>query len=523
MAVVFCGVFFRLTNLGTKDYWRDEAQTSLSISGYTKQEVIRELEAGSELSFQDLKKYQQINPEKGIGDTLSALADEEPEHSPLYYGLVWLWSQLFGDSDAAIRSFSAIVSIIALAAVYWLGAQLFQTSLSAWLAVVLMAASPFHVLYAQEAREYSLWTFIILLSCGAFLRAMRRLTRGAWALYTITAVLGLYSHPFFVLVIIAHFVYCAALTRGFGLSEPPFRKPLVYLVTATAIALLAFLPWAILIFKALPTLRENTAWASFPVDFLTLSKRWLIGFSSVFIDTNGDHQVARPAGSAVGSLLAYARQLPLATLTGYLIRVPMLPLIGYSLVAIYRRTPKRVGLFIVTLFGTPVILLMLPDLVLGRGQSSPARYLIPCYLGAQLSVAYLLIDRTRCGEPIRRMMWRTLTVALVLAGLVSCGISSRADTWWNKGTNNPIPQIARQINQSARPVLMCSLSSVRLYDLLSLSHRLSPSVRLRIISQEGNDIRTDAAADLFLLNPSKALMEKLKHEKAERIEVVYIP
>jgi len=83
MGVVFCGILFRFTNLGTKDYWRDEAQTSLWISGHTQQAVGRELEVGSELSFQDLKKYQQINPERGIGDTLGALADEDPKHSPM--------------------------------------------------------------------------------------------------------------------------------------------------------------------------------------------------------------------------------------------------------------------------------------------------------------------------------------------------------------------------------------------------------------------------------------------------------
>lgn len=43
--------------------------------------------------------------------------------------------------------------------------------------MALIAVSPFHVLYAQEAREYSLWTVTILLSSAALLRAMRVKTK----------------------------------------------------------------------------------------------------------------------------------------------------------------------------------------------------------------------------------------------------------------------------------------------------------------------------------------------------------
>ncbi|MEG3987264.1 hypothetical protein QUA13_08880 [Microcoleus sp. S28C3] len=46
-----------------------------------------------------------------------------------------------------------------------------------WIAVGLLAVSPLHVLYAQEARPYCLWPALILISCASLLRAMRLETK----------------------------------------------------------------------------------------------------------------------------------------------------------------------------------------------------------------------------------------------------------------------------------------------------------------------------------------------------------
>ncbi|NER30255.1 MAG: hypothetical protein F6J89_22180 [Symploca sp. SIO1C4] len=56
-----------------------------------------------------------------------------------------------------------------------------------------MAVSPFQVLYAQEAREYSLWTVTILLSTAALLKAMRSPSHSSWGIYTVSLTLGFYK------------------------------------------------------------------------------------------------------------------------------------------------------------------------------------------------------------------------------------------------------------------------------------------------------------------------------------------
>ncbi len=73
---------------------------------------------------------------------------------------------------------------------YWLCQELFHDSSTRWVAVGLMAVSPFHVLYAQEAREYSLHTALILVSSTLLLRSLRLATWQSWAWYALSLVIG---------------------------------------------------------------------------------------------------------------------------------------------------------------------------------------------------------------------------------------------------------------------------------------------------------------------------------------------
>ncbi|NET91136.1 MAG: hypothetical protein F6K45_24105, partial [Kamptonema sp. SIO1D9] len=171
--VLLLGIFFRFLNLDGKLYWHDEVHTSLRINGYNSQEVIVEVFTGEVTTIDNLLKFQLPSSEKTLSDTISALLTH-PEHPPLYYLLAHFWVQLFGGSVAVTRSLSAIISLLAFPCLYWLCRELFNSQLIAWIAIILFAVSPVHVLYAQEAREYSLWTVTILLTSATLLRAKRK-------------------------------------------------------------------------------------------------------------------------------------------------------------------------------------------------------------------------------------------------------------------------------------------------------------------------------------------------------------
>jgi len=91
--------------------------------------------------------------------------------------------------------------------------------------------------YAQEARPYSLWPALILLSCAPLLRAMRLQTKLSWTIYAVANILVIYTHLFSLLVGFGHVIYLVG-SQGFTLN----KKVVSYLI-ASAVSLLAFLPW----------------------------------------------------------------------------------------------------------------------------------------------------------------------------------------------------------------------------------------------------------------------------------------
>uniref|UniRef100_A0ACD5H0Z1 Glycosyltransferase family 39 protein n=1 Tax=Desertifilum tharense IPPAS B-1220 TaxID=1781255 RepID=A0ACD5H0Z1_9CYAN len=103
IALLVLGVYFRFVNIDRKVYWRDEAYTSMRISGYTIADVTQEIFTGQIVSQQQVQNFQRLSPDRGLDDTMRALSGN-PEHPPLYYLSARFWAQVFGTSVQAMRS-----------------------------------------------------------------------------------------------------------------------------------------------------------------------------------------------------------------------------------------------------------------------------------------------------------------------------------------------------------------------------------------------------------------------------------
>ncbi|MFN2203828.1 MAG: glycosyltransferase family 39 protein [Caldilineaceae bacterium] len=78
-------------------------------------------------------------------------------HPPFYYVLLHFWQTLFSDAPSAVRMLSALPSIVAVPILYLAG-RILVGRRAAMVAALILAGSPIHVRYAQEARAYSLMT-----------------------------------------------------------------------------------------------------------------------------------------------------------------------------------------------------------------------------------------------------------------------------------------------------------------------------------------------------------------------------
>lgn len=503
ISLLLLGIFFRFVNLDRKVYWHDEAYTSLRISGYTSTELNQQIFNGQIRSVEDLRKYQQPNSEKGLIDTIKSLAADDAQHPPLYYVLVRLWVQVFGNSVTVIRSFSALLSLMVFPCIYWLCWEIFNSSLVGWIAIALIAVSPFHVLYAQEAREYSLWTVSILLCSWILLRATRLTktnnSKTIWGFYAATIALGLYTFPLTAFVGIGHGIY-AFVTEGFRLT-----KILMAYLLASLVALLIFMTW--LAFANTSASRAGISWTEIPIPLFTLLQIWGLHLERAFILTIGDF--------GFDNILTYL------TLPFFLI------LVSYSIYFIYIQTHQKVWLFVLTLMGISSLGLALPDLIVGGQRSTPSRYLIPFYLGIQLAIAYLLASYITEVSLTKRKFAQGVMATLIILGVVSCTISSQAETAWNKVVSYNLPQVAQIINRAPVPLLISSSFGTNFGNILALSHLLSPKKKLLLVNgrtqSEVSSIPEipSGFSDVFFFNLSQPFQKDIEQRYKTHLDIIY--
>ncbi|WP_448268397.1 glycosyltransferase family 39 protein [Nostoc sp. DSM 114159] len=500
VVLLMVGIFFRFFNLDRKVYWHDETFTSLRISGYTSNEAKQQIFNGRIINKESFAKFQNPNMEKGLRDTIISLEVDDPQHPPLYYILARLWVGIFGNSVTVIRSLSAFISLLIFPSIYWLCRELFKSS--AWVsevAIALMAISPIHLVYAQEAREYILWIVTVLLCSASLLRALRLESQGGvlrilnWGMYAITLVLSLYTFLFSGFVIVAHGIYVIA-TAKFRFT----RTVKAYLLASLA-GFLAFTPWIQVVIVNLLQLKSSTAWTKRHLPLDDLIKSWLLQLNRIFIDLD----------------LGFENPFT------YVITPFFLVLFGYSIYFICRKTNYKIWLFIITLIMVPALPLMLPDLLFGGIRSLAERYLLISYLGIQLSVTYLLATQLHNKSLVRRRIWQIIMGLVIIGGLVSYGVSSQADTWWSKVISSGNPQVAKIINQTNHPLLISNDSGINYGNVFSLSYLLQPKVQYQLVKGRSIPNIPDGFTDIFLLNPSDTWRQQIETNYNYKTFVVY--
>ena len=511
------GVFFRFVNIDKKVYWIDETYTSLRISGYKESEFIQAFHEEQVIGIENLLKYQYPNPEKDTVGTFKSIAAEDPHHPPLYYLMLRTWTQYFGTSVASQRSMSAVIGLLVFPSIYWLCRELFQSSLVGWIAIALVAISPFHVLYAQEAREYSLWGVTILLSSAALLRAMRINTKGSWSVYTITLSLAIYCHWFSILVAISHALYVAILER-FCLS----KTVIAYFMSLLAGAL-TFAPWLVFIVTNVDpaSFKDTSAWVYAQPSFTAFIQSWTISLSRLFVDLD--------RGWCWGLESSYCRYpLNFHEPLIYLI-IPIAILVGYSIYWVFCTSALRIWLFILTLVGVTALALIIPDLILGGQRSSMTRYFTPSILGIQLAVSYCFAAKIT-SESVRALsqkIWRIIMVSIISIGILSCAMSSQSETWWNKIHNYDTYPISRILNKADNPLLLYRFSNnLKIGTLgnyiMPIAHLLDPKVKIIVMLKSDYIPKIpDKFDNIFTIKPSQKFREIIEQSNQYQMKLVY--
>ncbi len=171
-------------------------------------------------------------------------------HPPLYFCMLRVWETVLNsDSDFAIRSLSALFSLMAILLAFD-AARLLHGPRTALFAAAVMALAAPQIQYAQEARAYAMLVALMLGCCDAIVRieklgaSRRRLI----ALFLCTLAM-LLTHYLAFAVLVALLAYAIIRLRGTGAS---------WALAAAAIWMLA--AWGPVMLEQVTQPRSNLSW-----------------------------------------------------------------------------------------------------------------------------------------------------------------------------------------------------------------------------------------------------------------------
>jgi uncharacterized membrane protein len=433
----------RLLGLEHLVVWHDEVFSLVRVFGYPQVEVEQAIFSHRPIDAAFLLHFQGPDPRFGWSDAWRAFL-EHPEHAPLYYVLTKLATALAVKPIVAARGLSALFGLLAIPAAYWLMRELFGRGVIPWIAALLVACSPTHFLYSQEARQYALWTLTATAATAALVRALRTDKRSDWWLYGMLCAIGLWAHLLFALLLPIHAAYGLLARRGQPLAQRARSWGF-----AVGAALIAFSPWLLVLVVHGDRAVHYTEWLARPMGASKTLEYWATHLPRVFLDLNWPALgwwtlVLIPLAWAVGRFLRRA-PLPAALLLG-------------SMAAVYSGA------------------MLMPDLLFDGIRSENVRYALPSMLALQLMVAWALGNALSAPQLFARRLAAGTVIGLALAGAVSLAAIARADAWWSKGYSSRNAALARELNGRAKPLVLASGSSVAVGDLISLAYRLDPRV-----------------------------------------------
>ncbi len=213
LALLVVAAAVRFSTLDLQSFWYDEAYTPVHV-----------LHAS-------------------LGATLRTMVHTE-NSPPLWYVAIWVWSKLFGTSEVALRSLSALAGV-GLVAVAWAIGREVGTRATAIVFAAIVALNPLFWWYSQEARVYELFALMAALSLVFFLRARRTGTARDLAWWSGMSVLALVTHYFAIFLVGPEAVLLLYQARRPGQAPAPSLRATAAAVGAVAVCTAALIPLAI--------------------------------------------------------------------------------------------------------------------------------------------------------------------------------------------------------------------------------------------------------------------------------------
>ena len=470
-AIILAGGAMRFVHLDRQIFWDDELWTMLRIGGTTDTQIVG-LYDGRTLTVAQVNAllYRRASTFRPV---IKTLAEFEPQWPPLFYALEWLWSGLFGTSPAALRTLAAIFGTALAPVVYWLGYELFRARAPAWYAACLVALSPADIVYAREARGYSLLVLIAAASLCLLLYALRTRRIAPWYGFAALSILGLYDYLLYAAILAGELAYVAIAERFRWTAQA--RAAAI----AAGAAIVAFAPWLFVSIRGARALASGLPQTGTTYSAPFYAGKTLLDIAMPFFASTYFNLDVAPVAVAVAIVVL---------------------LLAWRAARIWPRAALALACFAV-----PTILATIAfDVVRNVHDILIFRYEMPAWLALQLAVAGGLTWYVARSTGAARIAWSAAAAALLILSTTSSALAIGQPTFWDSWFDGAGPKVTSIVNALPHPLIVVTHDSD---DIFVFAAALRPDVRIHFSKTNDYAIPPSSggpAPDVLLLTVTAA-------------------
>jgi mannosyltransferase len=169
------------------------------------------------------------------------------EFNPPLFNWVEHIMLMIGNSEFILRLIPALLGVLTIPVMYFTGTE-FMDRNAGLIAAALVAFSPFHIFYSQEARAYIMMLFFVALVILFYLKALKTNSTQSWIIFGACSALAFWSHFYSFVIIAALVIYALIANAGAILKDIRFIIPLISGIVVFTIACLPLIIVSIRLF-----------------------------------------------------------------------------------------------------------------------------------------------------------------------------------------------------------------------------------------------------------------------------------
>lgn len=508
IVVVLLGVSLKFYRLDYKMFWYDELATVFHVSG------VDDIQPASQEFMNkivNINEYTRVLKHSEFNYPLLPQLKKQITNmnlNPLHYPLLSLWYRGVGDEFIHYRLFSVLVFLLTLPFMFLLARELFGTVRSGWIAASLYSVSPFVHYFAQEARYYILWAFLLAAIHFFLLKAVNTQKNKFWLWYVVFAVLSLYASILSGVMIVEHLLFVWLVKR---------ESRLKFLLMA-AIIFVLYSPWLYYIFENRNEVFAALAWHKFETVPLWAP---LLGMVLGYVRTFSFYQNYTLFWDDVFHNITPAMKLE--TFFNVLILILMIA----AAMHLIRKSKKENAWFILLLIVPGLIFFYSLDIARNAITTHWWRY----YIFNTIPLILLVTSIIEAKLEVRKWLFPAVYAGLVVIGVYSIFTISNYRYWYLGGNwQQEFVDNALLLSEAEQPLLITDFmwreSPVegRMHAMESLVDCNNDKVDVLLVSPDIQEIEALIPADfyskIYVIYASGQLQENLQNQFGERLTIL---